>query len=61
MSVARLFEKGSLDTSFMDTAYNQFAGVINHYHNPDAVNPLVVVAQADHGPKRSPTQKDVTP
>ncbi len=27
----------------------------------DAVNPLVVVAQADHGPKRSPTQKDVTP
>jgi uncharacterized delta-60 repeat protein len=38
VGVARLFPDGSLDTSFMDTAYNQFAGVINHYHNPDAVN-----------------------
>jgi uncharacterized delta-60 repeat protein len=37
-SVARLFSYGSLDTSFMDTAYNQFAGLVNHYHNADAVN-----------------------
>lgn len=38
LGIARLFSYGSLDTSFMDTAYNQFAGLINHYHNPDAVN-----------------------
>lgn len=39
VGIARLFDYGSLDTSFMDTAYNQFAGLINHYHNPDAINP----------------------
>ncbi|MDR3456204.1 MAG: Calx-beta domain-containing protein [Verrucomicrobiae bacterium] len=38
IGVARLFANGSLDTSFMDTAYNQFAGLINHYHNNNAVN-----------------------
>jgi len=38
VGIARLFPYGSLDTSFMDTAYNQFAGLINHYHNPNAVN-----------------------
>jgi len=38
VGIARLLTDGSLDTSFMDTAYNQFAGVINHYHNPDVVN-----------------------
>jgi uncharacterized delta-60 repeat protein len=39
MGVARLFgTDGTLDTSFMDTAYNQFAGLINHYHNPSAVS-----------------------
>ena len=27
----------------------------------DDVNPVVVVSQADHGPKRSPTSKDVSP
>jgi len=36
--IARLYADGSLDTSFMDTAYNQFAGIVNHYYNPDAVN-----------------------
>jgi len=36
--VARLFSYGSVDTSFMDATYNQFAGLVNHYHNPDAVN-----------------------
>lgn len=39
MGIARIFPYGSLDTSFMDTAYNQFAGLVNHYHNPDAINP----------------------
>ena len=38
VGIARLFADGSLDTSFMDTAYNQFAGIINHYHNVDAIN-----------------------
>ncbi len=38
IGLARLFRNGSLDTSFMDTAYNQFAGPINHYHNIDAIN-----------------------
>ncbi len=38
VGIARLYSDGSLDTSFMDTAYNQFAGIINHYHNPDAIN-----------------------
>ena len=38
MGIARLYSDGSVDTTFMDTAYNQFAGLINHYHNPDAVN-----------------------
>ena len=38
VGIARLFSDGSVDTGFMDTAYNQFAGVVNHYHNPDAVN-----------------------
>ena len=38
VGLARLFSYGSVDTSFLDTAYNQFAGLINHYHNPDALN-----------------------
>ncbi|MGA2540612.1 MAG: Calx-beta domain-containing protein [Verrucomicrobiota bacterium] len=36
---ARLLPNGWVDTSFMDTSYNQFAGLINHYNNPFAVNP----------------------
>ena len=39
VGLARLLTDGTLDTSFMDTAYNQYAGLINHYHNPNAVNP----------------------
>jgi uncharacterized delta-60 repeat protein/uncharacterized repeat protein (TIGR01451 family) len=31
-------EGGWLDTSFMDTAYNQFAGFPNHYYNTNAYN-----------------------
>ena len=38
VGMARLYSYGSLDTSFMDTAYNQFAGLVNHYHNPNANN-----------------------
>ena len=36
---ARLLANGWVDTSFLDTSYNQFAGLINHYYNPNAVNP----------------------
>ena len=47
MSMARLLggqggqvgEGGWLDTSFMDVAYNQFAGLPNHYYNTNAYNP----------------------
>jgi uncharacterized delta-60 repeat protein len=38
VGVARLYADGTVDTSFMDTAYNQFAGLINNYHNPNAEN-----------------------
>jgi uncharacterized delta-60 repeat protein len=38
MGIARLLAQGWVDTSFMDTAYNQFAGLINHYYNTNAVN-----------------------
>jgi uncharacterized repeat protein (TIGR01451 family)/uncharacterized delta-60 repeat protein len=38
VGIARLFNNGTLDTSFMDTAYNQFAGVPTRYFNP-AVEP----------------------
>lgn len=34
VGIARLFTNGTLDTSFMDPAYNQFAGVPTHYFNP---------------------------
>jgi uncharacterized repeat protein (TIGR01451 family)/uncharacterized delta-60 repeat protein len=34
MSIARLFSNGILDTSFMDTAYNQYAGLPKHYYDP---------------------------
>lgn len=36
---AQVGEGGWLDTSFMDTAYNQFAGLPNHYYNTNAYNP----------------------
>lgn len=34
MCLARLLTTGELDTSFMDTAYNQFAGPHKPYYNP---------------------------
>ncbi len=33
VGVARLFSTGPVDTSFMDTSYNEFAGLINPIHN----------------------------
>ncbi len=41
VGIARLFSYGSLDTSFLDTYYNQFAGIPNHYFNNDAVDPTL--------------------
>jgi len=41
VGIARLLSYGSLDTSFMDTAYNEFAGIPNQYFNENAVNPTV--------------------
>ena len=40
MGLARLLPNGALDTSFMDTAYNQFAGLINtfSFQEPNYVN-----------------------
>ena len=38
VSLARLLSNGWLDTSFMDTAYNQFAGLPNPYWDP-SINP----------------------
>ena len=37
IGVARLYSNGTVDTSFMDTAYNQFAGLPTQYFNQDAV------------------------
>jgi len=34
IALARLFPTGELDTGFMDTAYNQFAGPHKTYYNP---------------------------
>jgi len=35
---ARLLPNGWVDTSFLDTSFNQFAGLPNHYYNTAAVN-----------------------
>lgn len=35
VAMVRLLPNGNVDTSFMDTAYNQFAGLINHYWDQD--------------------------
>jgi uncharacterized delta-60 repeat protein len=42
IGVARLLPSGWVDTSFMDTAYNQFAGVINPYNNPSVNSPNTI-------------------
>lgn len=53
VGVARLFTDGKVDTGFMDTAYNQFAGIPTHYSTeiPDPVEPrnflLTLALQTD--------------
>ncbi len=44
VGLARLFLDGTVDTGFMDTAYNQFAGLINPLFNPDLYPHNVVYA-----------------
>jgi uncharacterized delta-60 repeat protein/uncharacterized repeat protein (TIGR01451 family) len=44
VGLARLFLDGTVDTSFLDTAYNQFAGLINPLFNPDLYPHNVVYA-----------------
>ena len=38
IGLARVFPDGSLDTSFMDASYNEFAGVPNYYFNQTVVS-----------------------
>jgi uncharacterized delta-60 repeat protein len=49
LGLARLFADGTLDTSFMDTAYNQFAGLVNkfYYESPNYVNAVAVQADGN--------------
>ena len=45
---ARLLTNGWVDTSFLDTSYNQFAGLCNHYYNQAAVNTNDLPAPANY-------------
>ncbi len=51
VGIARLYGDGSLDTTFMDTAYNQFAGLINPYYNPaiNAPNSVYAISEQSDG------------
>lgn len=44
VGLARLFTNGTVDTSFLDTAYNQFAGIVNDFafEPPNFVNALAL-------------------
>jgi uncharacterized delta-60 repeat protein/uncharacterized repeat protein (TIGR01451 family) len=44
VGLARLFLDGTVDTSFLDTAYNQYAGLITPLFNPDLYAHKVVYA-----------------
>ena len=44
VGLARLYRDGTVDTGFMDTAYNQFAGIPNPVFNPDLYPHNVVYA-----------------
>jgi uncharacterized repeat protein (TIGR01451 family)/uncharacterized delta-60 repeat protein len=44
VGLARLFTDGTVDSDFMDTAYNQFAGLFNPLFNPDLYPHNVVYA-----------------
>jgi len=37
VGIARILPQGWVDTSFMDASYNQFAGLINHYYDTNAI------------------------
>lgn len=47
LGVTRLFLNGTVDTSFMDTAYNHFAGLINTFHFQPANFVNAIAVQAD--------------
>jgi uncharacterized repeat protein (TIGR01451 family)/uncharacterized delta-60 repeat protein len=47
VGLARLFSNGTVDTSFMDTAYNQFAGLINPNYNDPKNSLFALGAQSD--------------
>lgn len=49
VAIARLFPEGPVDTSFMDTAYNEFAGLITHYYDPNTEPHNFVYAAALQG------------
>jgi len=51
ISLARLSPNGLLDTTFLDTAYNQFAGFINPYFDPNVnpPNPVYAIAEQADG------------
>ncbi len=44
VGLARVLSNGMLDTTFMDTAYNQFAGVPTRYYDPNIEPPYFVYA-----------------
>jgi uncharacterized delta-60 repeat protein/uncharacterized repeat protein (TIGR01451 family) len=41
--LARLMADGTLDTSFMDSAYNQFAGLPNHFYGNTILDPHHII------------------
>lgn len=49
MGLTRLFVNGTVDTSFLDTAYNQFAGLVKtfHYEPANFVNGIAVQTNGD--------------
>ena len=47
LSVARLLPQGWIDTSFLDTAYNQFAGLYNKRHSEPLSIAYALALQAD--------------
>jgi hypothetical protein len=49
LGLARLRRDGALDTSFMDTAYNQFAGLINpfSFQPPNFLNSIAIQPDGD--------------
>ena len=51
VGLARLLPSGEIDTTFMDTAYNQFAGVCNPYYDPglNPPNPIYTISVQTDG------------